>query len=184
MFNNIRADIGRFHRQDERNTMRLLWYSPGLKSLVAYRLGVWLRSVSGNPLCWPMVLVLAPCYWLLTAYVRLAFDIILDKSAVIGPGLYIGHFGGIRLRNCRLGACCSIQQEVRLEPSPGSDDGPVIGNSVWIGAHARTQGVIKVGDGATVGAGALVTQDVDAGCLVLGSPARVMQRNYDNSSLL
>jgi serine O-acetyltransferase len=184
MFDTIRADIGRFHRQDERNTLRLLWYSPGLKSLIAYRFGVWLRKIRRNPLCWPVVLVLAPFYWMLSAYVRLAFDIILDTSAVIGPGLYIGHFGGIRLRDCRLGSCCSIQQEVYLEPQAGGSDGPIIGNNVWIGAHARIQGPIKIGNGVTVGGGAFVTRDVAERCLVLGNPARVMQREYDNSSFL
>lgn len=149
-----------------------------------YRLGRWLLNAKKSPVCWPMVLVLTPVYWLLAAYMRLAFDIHLDKSADIGPGLYIGHFGGIRLRKCCLGANCSVQQEVRLEPSEGSDDGPIIGNNVWIGAHARVQGAVQVGNGATIGAGAFVTKDVAESCLVLGVPSRIVQNNYENSDIL
>jgi serine O-acetyltransferase len=184
MFNHIRADIQRFQRVDESSLMRLFINSPGLKTLLVYRLGRWLRKVRRYPVWWLLVLLLTPLYWLLTAYMRFACDIVLDQTADIGPGLYIGHFGGIRVHNCRLGTHCSIQQEVCLEPTENGDDGPIIGNHVWIGAHARVQGAIQVGDGATVGAGALVTQDVAASCLVLGSPARVVQRDYDNSSIL
>jgi serine O-acetyltransferase len=162
--------------------MRLIWENPGLQALMIYRMGRWLAS-EGRCHAW-LLLVLIPIYRLSVAYIRFAYDILLDQSAVIGPGLYIGHFGGIRLRNCRIGAYCSIQQEVRLEPIIGSDDGPIIGNRVWIGAHARIIGSVQVGDRATVGAGALVTQDVAASCLLLGNPARIVQINYDNSAFL
>jgi serine O-acetyltransferase len=121
---------------------------------------------------------------MLAAYVRLAYDIHLDETAEIGPGLYIGHFGGIRLRNCRLGANCAISQEVRIEPAANGSNGPVIGNRVWIGSHARIEGALRVGDGATIAAGAVVTRDVAPGCLVMGNPARVVQKDYDNSGFL
>lgn len=184
MFNNIRADIQRLYRENDYRTLRLIWYSPGVKSLMVYRLGIWLRSLFGSPICWPIMFLLMPFYWLLALYVRLAFDIIIDKTAKIGPGLYIGHFGGIYLKNCRLGATCSIHQEVRLEPLRGSTNGPIIGDNVWIGAHATIRGQFQIGDGVTVGAGAQVKKDIPADRLVLGNPARVVQVNYNNSSFL
>jgi serine O-acetyltransferase len=184
MFYQIRADILRFQQVEKNNTIRLFFESPGLKTLIIYRFGRWLRNLASNPLRWPLVLVLTPAYWLMTAYMRFDCDIILDQTAEIGPGLYIGHFGGIRLRNCRIGTHCTINQEVCLEPNVGEDDGPIIGNRVWIGAHARIQGSVQVGDGSTVGAGAFVTKDVAGNCLVLGNPARVVQRDYDNSNFI
>lgn len=186
MFDQIRADIFRYHTYSERldSKVRLFWNTPGLQALITYRMGSWLRHAGRCTLCWPLVLALMPIYLLLTAYVRLAFDIHLSQSACIGPGLYIGHFGGIRVRNCRLGEYCSIQQEVCLEPEMGSDRGPEIGNRVWIGAHARILGDFRVGSRATISAGAVVTQDVIEGCLVAGNPARVVFKTYDNSRLL
>jgi maltose O-acetyltransferase len=55
---------------------------------------------------------------------------------------------------------------------------------VWIGGHAKVLGGITVGDGATIGAGALITNDVPSRALMMGSPARVMSRDYDNMAIL
>jgi serine O-acetyltransferase len=141
-------------------------------------------SVKRSPAFWLPIILLTPVYWLLATYYRLAYDINLEQSAEIGPGLYIGHFGGIRVRNCYIGEHCAIQQEVCLEPEACGNGGPIIGNRVWIGAHARIQGSVKVGDRATIGAGSLVNRDVPDGCLLLGNPARVAQKDYDNSGFL
>jgi acetyltransferase-like isoleucine patch superfamily enzyme len=48
----------------------------------------------------------------------------------------------------------------------------VIGNRVWIGYRAVILPGIKIGDGAVVGAGAVVTRDVEPFTIVAGSPAR------------
>src|SRR5262249_31542531 len=132
---------------------------------------------------WPFLAAGWPAYALITAYVRLALDIRLRRSARIGGGLYIGHLGGISLRSCRLGRHCSISQEVRIEP--GSDwRGPAIGNRVWIGAQARIVGLRRVGDGSTISAAAVLQQDVPENVLCMGKPARVLIRGYDNSAIL
>lgn len=48
-----------------------------------------------------------------------------------------------------------------------------IGRRAWIGAHAIVlPGVQSIGDGAVVGAGAVVTRSVPAGAVVVGNPAR------------
>lgn len=48
----------------------------------------------------------------------------------------------------------------------------VIGSRVWIGYRAVILPGIKIGDGAIVGAGAVVTKDVEAFTIVAGNPAR------------
>jgi serine O-acetyltransferase len=184
MFEHVRSDLRRFQKaMGNCGIMRPLLFNPGLKTLMAYRLGRWLGSFARHPLRWPLML-LAPIYWTLTAYFRAAYDIRLEQSAQIGPGLLIWHFGGIRVRNCRIGEHCSIFQEVSLEPAAQDGSGPTIGDCVWIGAHARIQGALSVGDRATIGAGAVVKKDVPKGCLVLGNPARVVLRDYDNHFLM
>ncbi|HLJ69253.1 MAG TPA: acyltransferase [Chloroflexota bacterium] len=48
----------------------------------------------------------------------------------------------------------------------------VVGRDVWIGAHAVILPGVRIGDGAVVGAGSVVTRDVPAGAVVAGVPAR------------
>lgn len=60
---------------------------------------------------------------------------------------------------------------------------PRIGNDVWIGSHAIiTQGV-TLDDGAVVGAGSIVTRDVPAYAVVVGSPARVLKYRFSEDSI-
>jgi len=47
-----------------------------------------------------------------------------------------------------------------------------IGADVWIGGSAIVLPGVRIGDGAIVGAGAVVTRDVAAGATVVGNPAR------------
>lgn len=53
----------------------------------------------------------------------------------------------------------------------------VIGNKVWICAKATILKGVTIGDGAIIAAGAVVTKDVPAGCLVAGNPAKVVREN-------
>ena len=49
-----------------------------------------------------------------------------------------------------------------------------IGNKVFVGASAVILPGVTVGDGAIIGAGAVVTKDVRSGKIVAGNPARVI----------
>ena len=50
-----------------------------------------------------------------------------------------------------------------------------IGHDVWIGVNAIiTSNCKKIGNGAVIGAGAVVTKDVEPYAIVAGSPARVI----------
>ena len=60
----------------------------------------------------------------------------------------------------------------------------MIGERVYIGAHAHIYADVTIGDGATIGAGAVITEDIAPYCLVLGNPGRIIQQDYDNSALL
>jgi len=69
--------------------------------------------------------------------------------------------------------------------SPGFADrggDVVIGSRVWIGYRALVLPGLKIGEGAVVGAGAVVTRDVDPFAIVVGNPARkIGDRNRDLS---
>ncbi|MBU3126733.1 acyltransferase [Clostridium tagluense] len=52
-----------------------------------------------------------------------------------------------------------------------------IGNHVWIGMKSTILKGVTIGDGAIIAAGAIVTKDVPACCLVGGIPAKVIKKN-------
>lgn len=54
---------------------------------------------------------------------------------------------------------------------------PRIGNDVLLGAGCVLIGDIEVGDGAVVGANAVVTKSVPAGSTAVGVPARIIERS-------
>lgn len=55
----------------------------------------------------------------------------------------------------------------------------VIGNHVWIGMNATILKGVKIGDGAIVAAGAVVTKDVPPACLVGGVPAKIIKSGVE-----
>jgi serine O-acetyltransferase len=180
------ADCRRVHRNENLSTLqivRLVVEWSGLKALLGYRLGRHLLQLQAQHRQ-PLLRVLGwLAYGVIGGYVRVALDIRLDLSADIGPGLYIGHFGNIVVRNCVLGGHCSIAQSVHIEPD-GDSAGPVIGDRVWIGGHAQIIGAYTIGDRSTVGAGAAVKRDIPGGALFMGRPGRVVMSDYDNSDIL
>lgn len=56
-----------------------------------------------------------------------------------------------------------------------------IGSNVWIGESACVLPGVTIGDGAIIGAGAVVTRDVPPRCVAAGNPARVT-RQYDDAT--
>lgn len=56
-----------------------------------------------------------------------------------------------------------------------SRGGIVVEDDVWIGARAIVLDGVRIGKGAVVGAGSVVTKDVPAGAVVGGSPLRILK---------
>lgn len=53
---------------------------------------------------------------------------------------------------------------------------PTVGNDVVVGAGAKVLGPVWIGDGAQIGANAVVLKDVPAGAVAVGVPATIRQR--------
>ena len=54
-----------------------------------------------------------------------------------------------------------------------------IGNDVWIGYEAAILAGVTIGDGAIIGAIALVTKDVPPYTIVGGTPAKEIRKRFD-----
>lgn len=58
------------------------------------------------------------------------------------------------------------------------EDGPIIGNDVWIADGALIKNGISIGDGAVVAANTVVTRDVPAYAIVAGVPAKIIKYRF------
>jgi acetyltransferase-like isoleucine patch superfamily enzyme len=113
-------------------------------------------------------------------------------KVLVGPRATVSigddtHFDGdsllISATSVTVGSCCAIAWGVLIMDTDfhdvdgrGNSDAPTaIGDRVWIGADAKIMKGVSVGDGAIIAAGAVVTRDVPAAALVVGSPARVVR---------
>lgn len=56
----------------------------------------------------------------------------------------------------------------------------IIGNDVWIGCNAIILSGVKIMDGAVIGAGSVVTKDVEPYTIVAGNPAKVIRKRFDD----
>lgn len=59
----------------------------------------------------------------------------------------------------------------------------VIGNDVWIGQNAVILPGVCIGDGAIIGANSIVGSNVDPYSKVVGNPARVIQKRFDDEMI-
>jgi serine O-acetyltransferase len=96
----------------------------------------------------------------------------LIPGADIGGGFYIAHPVGCTLVASHIGENVTVIAAVTIGYRKGNM-WPRIGNNVYVGSGARILGDLDVGDGAVVGANAVVVSDVAADATVVGVPARV-----------
>lgn len=56
-----------------------------------------------------------------------------------------------------------------------------IGSDVWIGFNSLIMEGVSIGDGAIIGAGALITRDVPPFSVVVGNPGRIVKFRFEES---
>jgi serine acetyltransferase len=181
-----RADLRRYLDQNATSVWSkfdAVCRNEGLQAILVYRFGRMLTSKQKHVLLWPLLAVGWGAYALAALLMRRGYEIEVSLSADTGAGFWIGHFGGIEVINCRLAERCSVGQQTKVGRAEQLD-GPQIGDSVWIGAHAKIFGPVKVGAHATIAPGVCVTKDVPGNSLIVGAPGRIVSRRYDNSHIL
>ena len=91
-----------------------------------------------------------------------------DQGGIeIGDGSLIGHNTTIATLNHDF----NPDKRANLHPSPVK-----IGKNVWIGSECTILPGVEIGNGAVIGAGSVVTKNVPANSIAVGSPARVIKQ--------
>ncbi len=161
MFDTLREDL-RAHHSD--------WTRPGFHALTIHRLGNWNKTLPTKALRAPLAIVTRTLH----VFVRNFYGIELPFSAKIGRRVVFEHQGGIVIHgNSVIGDDCVLRQGVTLGIKNLNDlvSAPVLGQGVSVGAGAVILGKVTVGDYCQIGANAVVTKDVPAGCIAVGVPA-------------
>jgi serine O-acetyltransferase len=160
---NLASDLERYGRRP--------WLrEQSVWAVTVYRLG---RAAEGlrQPLRW----MSGRLYWPVYRLVETLTGISLPRTARIGPGLRIHHFGGIVIHpDAVIGAGCTMRHGVTIGEREEGGSVPTIEDGVDIGAYAQLLGGIRIGSRARIGAMSVVLTDVPADAAAVGNPARVI----------
>jgi serine O-acetyltransferase len=97
---------------------------------------------------------------------------------VIGPGLFIVHYGTIIVNpKARIGAKCILHACVNIGEHKGG--APKIGNNCYIGPGAKIFGDIVIGDNVSIGANSVVNKSFPDNVVIAGVPAKIIK--YKNT---
>jgi serine O-acetyltransferase len=116
-------------------------------------------------------------YWLTFRVTETLTGISIPKSARVGPGLRIYHFGTIIVHaDAEIGANCTLRHGVTIGSRVDDGPVPVIEDDVDLGAYAQVLGGVRIGRGAKIGAMSVVLCNVPPGAVAVGVPARIINR--------
>jgi len=111
---------------------------------------------------------------------RFLTGIEIHPGAKLGRRLVIDHGMGVVIgETAEIGDDVYIYHQVTLggTSSKAGKRHPTVGDNVIIGAGAKVLGAISIGEGARIGANAVVVAEVPAGTTVVGIPARPVDRS-------
>ncbi|MGF1676893.1 MAG: serine O-acetyltransferase [Rivularia sp. (in: cyanobacteria)] len=155
------------------------WTRPGFRAVAVHRFGVWRMKVKSKLLRSPLTLI----YKMMHRKVRNTYGIEIPFTVKLGRRVVIEHQGGIVINGfCAIDDDSIIRQGVTLGNRylERPLEVPKLGKRVNVGAGAKIFGDIFIGDGANIGANAVVLCDVPPGATAVGIPARIINGSKVN----
>lgn len=151
-------EINKISGSNWQSMAALLWQKKEFRNLVVYRLGKY-------PIRRRLVALFYPL-----------LESLYIETPVIGGGLYIQHGFATMIAAKSIGKNCWINQQVTIGYR-GNGNPPVLGDWVVVTCGAKVLGDITIGNHVTVGANAVVINNVPEHCVVGGVPAKVLKKN-------
>lgn len=154
-----------------RSFFKHYFFTPGFKYTFWMRLTAHLSQTS---FIWRFAYYL--CRATLYRY-SIKYGISIPYNTHIGPGLYIGHHGGIVINyKTIIGRDCNLNHDITIGvkfggKNPGT---PVIGDRTYLGPGCKVIGGIHLGNDTAVGANAVVLESTPDFGVVTGIPAKVI----------
>ena len=170
IFKRLREDIDSIRARDPAAHSRLevvLCY-PGLHAVTIHRLSHW---------CWQRGARVLGRF--LSHLGRLFTGIEIHPGATVGPRLFIDHGTGVVIgETAEIGADVTLYHGVTLGGTSlhRGKRHPTLQDGVIVGSGAQVLGPVTVGQGARIGANAVVLTDVPPGVTMVGIPARMVMR--------
>lgn len=149
------------------------WTRPGFRAVAVHRFGNWRMTIQPKLLRAPLSLL----YQMLYRKIRNGYGIELPYTTQLGRRVVIEHQGAIVIHGYAvIGDDCIIRQGVTIGNRSLAQplEAPKLGKGVNVGAGAKLLGKLEVGDGAAIGANAVVLSDVPANHVAVGIPAKVL----------
>ena len=171
LLKNLREEIDATLARDPaaRSRLEVVLCYPGFHALVWHRLAHWL---------WQRGWLLAGRF---ASHIgRVLTGIEIHPGARIGKRVFIDHGMGVVIgETAEVGDDVTLYQGVTLGGTSltrGAKRHPTIGNGVIVSSGAQVLGPFRVGDGARIGAQAVVLSEVPDGATMVGIPARPVAR--------
>jgi len=167
----LKKDLARTYELTSGNKLKRIvacYRTPGAHAVVIFRFGQWLKEK--NML---VRILLEPFYLFFYRRIRTRWGIEIPRTAQIGEGFYIGHFGGIIISPAaKMGKNVRISHQVTIGVSGDKENRgvPVMGDNIYIGPGAKIFGKITIGNNVRIGANAVVYKDVPDNSTVVLSP--------------
>lgn len=175
LWRTLRADVHRYRGASDAKVLAECWFrEPG------FRFTWYLRKVSFYAQSKRGLGFLPYLYHrVLLNHYRFRYGFDISPTTQIGPGFYLGHFGGVVISPFAvIGANVNVAKGATIgATSRGPKKGaPTLEDQVWVGANATIVGKITVGRAALIAPGAYVNFDVPSMAVVLGNPGKIISQ--------